>query len=184
MVRPELEGAISLSEDFYRTIGKFHVLWASADLSIDFAIGKFLELPPEDTHLLTAGMLYGRKLRLLSDLIKRNKTLDEKTRTKFLQSIKLLLGAKRDVITHSYIWSSGTEVKFYLRKAGGEKFTVQESRFTRTEFNEHAKRFEDAALRFDNALGASPKELSDFANAALSLDRKSNRSPAKSADKK
>jgi hypothetical protein len=183
MVRPELKGAISLSDDFYRTIGKFHVLWATADLSIDFAIGKFLGLPAEDTHLLTAGMFYGRKLRLLSDLVKRNGALGEKRRTKFLQSIKHLLGAKRDVVTHSYIWSSDIEVKFYLRKAG-DKFTVQESRFTRTEFNEHAKKFEDAALIFHKALGASPKELNDFANAALSLDRKSNKSPAKPAAKK
>ena len=45
MVRPELKGAISLSDDFYRTIGKFHVLWPTTDLSIDFAIGKFLGLP-------------------------------------------------------------------------------------------------------------------------------------------
>ena len=70
MVRPKLEGALIISDEFYRRIGEFHVLWATADLSIDFAIGKFLGLPAVDTHLLTAGMFYGRKLKLPAYLSK------------------------------------------------------------------------------------------------------------------
>jgi hypothetical protein len=61
---------------------------------------------------------------------------------------------------------------------------VQKESFTGKGFKEHVKKFAEATLMFHVALGAGTKELSAFANAALSLDGRSNNSPAKPAKRK
>src|SRR5262249_2400557 len=58
--------------DFVHELGWFFGAWSTFDMVTDFALGRFLNLPHQDTHLLTAGMVWGRKARLLVDLISRS----------------------------------------------------------------------------------------------------------------
>jgi hypothetical protein len=129
MVRPEMEGAFALTDEFYLTMGKYHVLWASIDIVIDCSIARSLKVPANDAHLITAGMFYGRKIRLLLDLLREDTVINQSIKTKMRQALKELLGSKRDVLTHGYIWSSQNTISFQLRKAG-EHFIVQTEEFT------------------------------------------------------
>ncbi len=181
-VNPELEGSIVLKEEFYRELGYFHIMCSIVDLTVDYAIAKFLAVPAEDVHLMTPGMSFGRKGKLLADLIGRSKQLDKAKRAKLLGAINALRAVRRDAVTHSYIWASKDEIKFIERKVTGD-FRAIEYCYTLNEFKAFVDDFAKKASIFDKELAAPPAELNAFANSALSLDRKSKRSPAKPADK-
>src|SRR5215211_1159361 len=63
--RPQPARALVHAREFQEWFGVFQVTWASMELVTDYAIGKFLELPAEATHLITSGLMFGRKARLL-----------------------------------------------------------------------------------------------------------------------
>jgi hypothetical protein len=162
------------SDRFIHQLGWFFGAWTTFDMITDFAIGKFLNATHEDTHLLTAGMMWGRKARLLADLIKRT---DHPKKSELLGSLNTVRGqVKRDVFAHSYTRSDENTVTFLNRKEGGG-YQAVEYPFTLERFTAHVKTFTQASEDFAKALGASPQELSAFTKAALSLNRKSNKSP-------
>jgi hypothetical protein len=183
--RPQPKHRLTSDDEFYQLVGQFHVLWSSLDLSIDFAIGKFLKLPAKDTHLVTTGMFYGRKIRLLLDLVNRDRKLPYRLRTKYNQSLKALLGSKRDLLTHGYLSSGPDSVSFFLRKSG-DQFSVQNQTFTIEEFREHIRRFAEACGSLQECLDATAggTTFKAFATAVFSLNRRSNKSPATPAAKK
>jgi len=171
---------LGLSPEFNMFLGMFHGTFASLNLTTDFAIGKFLNLEAAPTHLLTSGMMFGPKARLLADLISRS---DDPKKPQLLAPFNRLRGdSKRDVIAHGYVWSDAHTVRFIQRITSGE-YTVRSHSFTLKEFAEHAIRFATDAAEFYTVLGATQEVMDAFGNAALSLDRKSKTSPQKPQDK-
>jgi hypothetical protein len=57
---PDMEGAVALSKEFYLALGAFHTMCSAVDLTIDFAIAKFLNVTAADAHLITSGMMFGK----------------------------------------------------------------------------------------------------------------------------
>jgi hypothetical protein len=160
---------------FIHELGWFFGAWATFDLVTDFAIGKFLNASPEDTHLITAGMVWGRKARLLADLIKRS---SHPNKAELKRALGVIQGhAKRDMLAHSYMRSDATTVTFVHRQAGSG-YCATELTFTLESFRKHVKTFTQASVDFNNALGPpAPAEMSAFASASLSLNSKSSKSP-------
>jgi hypothetical protein len=110
---PEIANSLNLSDDYLISIGLFRGAWASLELTTDYAIWKFLGVTPERAHLITSGMMFGRKARLLADLIGRS---DHPNKAEILGWFNKLSGmSKRDVFAHSYVWSDGEIVKFVDR---------------------------------------------------------------------
>jgi hypothetical protein len=161
-------------------MGLFNGAWASFDLTTDYAIYKFLKVTPHQAHLITSGMMFGRKARLLADLIGRS---DHPEKAKILGAFnKARGGNKRDVFAHGYIWSGPDTVKFIERSVSGE-FKAVEHEFTLDELETHALNFILASQAFWDALGVTNDEAQAFANAALSLNRKPKTSPGSPAAK-
>jgi hypothetical protein len=164
---PDMEGAVALSDGFYKALGAFHMMCSALDLTVDFAIAKFLNVPAADAHLITSGMMFGKKGRLLADLIGRSNNTNK---AKFLGALNAVRATRRDVLTHSYIWSDQKDVKFIERSIGGE-FKAFEHAYTLDQLKSYVSDFAIKAADFHEALGVTREELRAFANAALSLSQ-------------
>lgn len=159
---------------FRRALGIFYTNWATLDLTVDYAIGEFLNVTAKEAHLITAGMMFGRKARLLADLIGRSA---HPRKAEILGAFNQIRGvSKREVFAHGYIGASKDTVSFLERTAGGE-FSAKEHVYTLAEFRAHTNEVSRVATAFSDALGVSDAELDGFATAALSLNRKSKTSP-------
>ncbi len=155
-------------------VGTFHGVWAIIDLITDYAIFRFLNVTPEQAHLITSGMMFGRKSRLLADLVGRS---DHPKRDKILGALNWIRGSsKRDIITHGYQISDDNSLGFVHRSISGE-FEASEHSFTNAEFLQHLRMLCAKAKEFQEALGVTHDQLREFGNAAFNLNRKSKTSP-------
>ncbi len=107
-------------------LGLFHMAFSRLDIATDFAIGKFLSVTPEEAHLITAGMMFGRKARLLAGLISRS---DHPRKAAILSEFNAIRGNnKREILLHGHIYQQNEEdrtVSFIERSVSGEfKATV------------------------------------------------------------
>jgi hypothetical protein len=167
------QNRLALTPEFTRALGLFHAAHASLDLTTDFAIYKFLGVTPQQAHLITSGMMFGRKARLLADLIGRS---DHENKKELLRTFNAVRGNNRDVIAHGYIWSDSKSVKFIERSISGEFKTI-EHKFSLNEFVANLDDFNNKATAFYNAFSVTFEEINAFANAALNLNRKSKTPP-------
>jgi hypothetical protein len=154
--------------DFHRLLGLFHSIWLSVDPMIDFMIGRLLGADHIDTHVLTAGLEFGRKLRILIDLLKRSDILNKDI---LVESLRTLQQSRRDNITHAYIATSPTTLVFNYRSRGGD-FTANRLSFSIRGFEDHVERMIKAAQAFQNATGFSEAEFDAFIAAADFKDPK------------
>ena len=83
---------------YLQLLGIFHSNWSAIDLYTDFAIYNFLHVTPQQAHLITSGMVFGRKARLLDDLIRNS---DDGRKQKLLEAFNKIRAAKHDIIAHS-----------------------------------------------------------------------------------
>src|SRR5689334_19215041 len=104
------------TDEFRRLLGSFHYNWAALDVRIDFAIYKFLNVTSLQAHLITSGMMFGRKVRLLVDLIKHS---SDTRKPQLLSALGRVTRANRDLLTHSYVRSDADSVTFMERKISG-----------------------------------------------------------------
>ena len=150
-------------DEFLAALGMFHGAWSDADLTVDYAIGQFLNLQPEQTHLLTSGMMFGRKAQLLAGLIARS---DHAQKTELVAALNVLRGEiRRDWIAHAYLMATDDTVTFIHRNVSGE-YRVNELTFTLTEFLEHAKKLAEAALQLQKALDLKRDKQEAFIESA------------------
>ena len=163
-----------LTTEFAALMGNFQGNWGSMELTTDIAICKFLNVTAKEAHLITAGMLFGRKAQLLAGLVSRS---DHPKKSEILGAFNKIRGmSKRDMFAHAYIRSDATTVTFLDRSAGGE-FTAAEHTYTLQQFKKYVSDFAVAGGDFYAALGLTKEECNEFANAALSLNRKPKTSP-------
>ena len=93
-------GWLVMSREFMELTGRFHEAWTSLELLTDYAIYKLLKVTPSQGHLITAGMFFSRKARLLADLIR---TSEYPNKAAILGAFnKVRDNNKRDIIAHSY----------------------------------------------------------------------------------
>jgi hypothetical protein len=161
-------GPFAHTDEFNRLLGMFHFNWSAADLHVDYAIYKFSGVTPLQAHLITSGMLFGRKMRLLVDLIKHG---DHSKRTELLAVLGRITKANRDIIAHSWVRSTASSVVFLERKISGP-FSAKEHAYSITEFTDHVTEVASAGMLFRELLGVNSVELHAFANAALSVNRR------------
>jgi hypothetical protein len=165
---------------YLQLLGIFHSNWSCIDLYTDFAIYQFLHITPQQAHLITSGMVFGRKARLLDDLIRHS---DDARKQKLFEAFNKIRAAKRDIITHSYVGSDALSIKYIERNTSG-RFKAHIHIYTFEEFKQHVQDVADAAKEFYIAVDASKAIINDFANAAFSLNRKSDTSPESPTESK
>jgi hypothetical protein len=101
---------LGMTVEFTSQVGRFYGIWAATELAIDYAIGFFLKLPPEETHLLTAGMEFNRKARLVMALIKRS---DHTNKSQLLAALKII---QNESLRNAFAihLSTTTKMRFHL----------------------------------------------------------------------
>lgn len=167
---PETPGIPIWEKEYHAALGTFHGMWSTIDVTTDFAIGRFLRVTYEQAHLITSGMMFGTKARLLMDLIHRS---DHPKRKELLDSFGSIRGnSKRDIVVHGYQMSSNKRIAFLERSRGGN-YTGTQHVFTRDEFFAHLDRLIEDGHKFYAALGASDDEMEAFVEAAISPPKKS-----------
>jgi hypothetical protein len=110
--------AMALNPTYLRAMGLFQSAWAGIEVCTDLAIGRMLGVTYEQTHLITSGLMFGRRARLFVDLAKRS-SLPKKASV--LQHFNVIRGdSLRDVFAHGYISSDKNSITFMERPGGGE----------------------------------------------------------------
>lgn len=157
------------TDEFLREYGSFYHAWALAEATLDFAIGKFLRLSDEETHILTAGMPHGRKCLLLQSLIGRT---DHPRKNELLGAIRIIQNeSMRNQFAHSYIMSLEDEVTFIERSHTG-LYRAKEHVFTPEQFTAHVDKFCAAFSTLYKGMEIQPFELALFMDAALNINSK------------
>ncbi len=169
---------VSQSIDFLHDLGLFYSIWSNIDLVVDYAITQFLNVSDESGHLLTAGTMFGRKARLLADLVARS---DHPQKARILGAINAIRGgSKRDVFAHGYILSNDEIVTFVERKPNDKQSGGIPHSFTLAEFSSHVRKVITSYSELWDALDKPSDGVKAFAQASLSMSRKSDKSPGKS----
>lgn len=165
---------MGLNREFLTAVGLFQTNWMQLDLLLDYAIGKFLGTSAANTHMLTAGLEFGRKSSWLRMLISKS---DHAKKSQLLSALNVIQNeSQRNVLFHSYLVGGANHVTFIERSRHG-KFSGKEHRYTMPEFHRHVDEIARAMSSFDEALGVSADELLEFAQAALSIRSKASTSP-------
>lgn len=165
---------LALDRKFVALTGIFYQAWTSANLAVDMAIGRLLHTNDHQTHVLTSGMEFGRKARLLHELIKKS---DHKRRRDAITAINFLRNeSKRNVFAHSYILTTTDTVTFVEREAGGP-YRARGHTFTLEEYENHVRKVVQAAADLEKAFAFTKDELTSFAYAAMSEENNDNTSP-------
>jgi len=140
--------------DFLAAFGLFYRMWSANDITVDYAIGKLLKLPADETHLLTAGIDFNRRASLLRILLNRG-TLPRKPQ--IISALNTIQNESlRNVFAHSFLQSDEITVTFIERTRHG-KYDPKKHSSTISTFRAHVHKFVDAAVAFQEymALGLS-----------------------------
>lgn len=106
-------GPLAFRDDYTQLMGQFQSNWAATEIVTDYAIYKFLKVTPGQAHLITSGMMFGRKARLLADLIGKS---DDPKKAQILGAFNKLRGmSKRDMFAHAYVRSDRASITFLDR---------------------------------------------------------------------
>jgi hypothetical protein len=173
---------IPLANDaqYLQNLGVFHSNWSAIDLYTDFAIFQFLKVTPEQAHIITSGMMFGRKARLLDDLIRHS---NDQRKPKLLEAFNKIRAAKGDIISHSYVKSDMLTVTFLEKNISGS-FKTKPHTYSAKDFYDHVKTTADAAKAFFAALECNQDDINAFAEAAVNLTNKSSTSPGSPLESK
>jgi len=147
--------------NFHHVLGQFHSMWMMFDVTLDFAIKKLLGINNQQAHILCTGMEFGKKLRLVSELLKRG---DVANGQELASAVKILQSARRDALTHGYIASNSTHVTFIYRNRG--TYSVDKVEFSIDEFEEHVAKMVKATIQFQKAIAPDVNQLGEFAISA------------------
>jgi hypothetical protein len=167
-------GRLALTTSFTSDVGRFYGMWSSLEACIDYTIGRLLKTSHTDTHILTAGMEFGRKANLLRALLARSDE-PEKDRIRALLT-KIQNESRRNIFTHSLMLSDSESVTFVHRKMDGT-YTGKEVRFTGPEFKQHVDDITAFAMDLSQLLSINPADFQEFGRAASSAENKASKSP-------
>ena len=124
--------------------------------------------------------MFGPKARLLADLVGRS---DHPKKAEILGPLNRVRGdTKRNEIAHGYLWSDDNRVRFIQRITSGE-FQCRVLEFNYEQFKDHVLKLINDSTALYTALEIDYADINAFADAALSLNRKSKTSPVSPASK-
>lgn len=171
-----LAKTMALQKKYLAAMGLFQSSWAAIEVNTDFAIGRMLGVTYYQTHLITSGVMFGRRSRLFVDLLKNS---DCPNKPKILEAFNTIRGSSlRDVFAHAYIASGGDTVTF-IERPGGHEFRVKHHEFTMDNFIAHVNKIVKAGVNLHNELKIQQSELDAFAHAAFNPSRSDTKSPGK-----
>ncbi|MFB6451782.1 hypothetical protein [Bradyrhizobium tunisiense] len=161
MEKPEKLG---VTVAFTSEMGRFYGIWATTELTVDFAICKLLSVPHEEGHLITAGVGFNQRARLLQALVKRKNAARGNEIIDALRTIQN--ESLRNTFAHSFLTGNEKTVEFVERSRHG-LYNPKVHQFTLEEFQDHVQKFWQAGQKLFAALGDPYEEFQQFAEAAI-----------------
>ena len=131
-------------------------------------------ISPEQTHLITASIDFGRRAQWLRELVRASKFSNKAALLGALNAIQN--DSKRNIFAHSYLSADEKNVWFVDRIPYGE-FSIKAHRFDAESFTQHVDNIAVHAQALEGALQATNKELDDFVQAAINMAAKFTVSP-------
>ena len=165
---------------FSLTLGQFYQLWSGVELISSLAVGILLDIPDEETHLVTARMEFSRKAGLIRELLQR-RPHPKKSAIKSALN-RLQNESKRNVFAHSIMLSDEHSVTF-LERGWQQDYVSSKHKFTLMEFSEHVHVFSKAVTDLREAFDISRERLWTFSEAAMRAQSKPRKSPKPPKDK-
>ncbi len=153
----------ALTQHFTENLGIFYGLWIALEATIEHQIGRLLKIAHIETHILIAGMEFGRKANLFRILIMRENGPNAEKIATLLN--KLQNEAKRNIFTHSIVHSVMDQVTFIHRKIDN-KFSATTTTFTSDEFENHVRNMVSVANEFGRLLNIDQADFQSFCDAA------------------
>jgi hypothetical protein len=166
--------AMLKDDAFVTNLGLFYGMWSTVETTVDYLIGRYLNLPHEETHILTAGMEFGRKANLLRTLVMRSRDPNKEKIRDLLSRIQS--ESKRNLFSHSMINSNVDSVTFVYRKTDGI-YSAKETRFAAEQFAEHVRSIARLGSEFSNVVKIDDVDFQSFGQAALSASQSDTTSP-------
>jgi len=172
--------SVAFSDAFIWHYGAFHASWISAEALLCYMIGSVLKISHTDTHIITAGMEFGRKAAIARNLVYRS---NHPKKSDVIGLIgKLQNESKRNVFAHGLMVTNNDKVTFLDRTRGGD-YDVTAHSFTLEEFIKHVKSVVKIGAELHRAFGPNEDDLEAFHQAALSIANKSATSPTPPSSK-
>ena len=134
---------------FQQYLGSFFAGWANIELLTSYLIGKLLKITDEEAHVVTSGMMFGTKARLLRNLLYRSNHPNKAVLTGALNRIQN--SSKRDAFAHSFILS-GPQVVNFIERPGHGDYQAKEHSYTLDEFLQHVRAVTAAMQEFQAGL--------------------------------
>ena len=153
-----------MNKEFIFELGKFHGAWATIDVELDLAISKSLNLSYEDAQMVTAGMQFGSKIRILYNIIKRG---NHPNKSKIIDALNTLRNkVKRNIVAHSYMITDEKTVTF-IERSGAHSYEVTKHEYTLESFKDLVKLMTQTGIQLFEAVELSNSELQKFGEAAF-----------------
>lgn len=169
MISADIPGVTDPEILYHYRLGVFHAVWSTIDITVDMAIGSFLDVTDEEAIMVTWGMMFGPKVKLLASLVRRSQHPEKQA---IMTSLNAVRGdAKRDVLAHGYQLGGLTQLGF-IEKARGNDFTTKVHLFTNEEFRLHVDKLIGHANQLQAALAFTPERAQRFSDAAAGLATK------------
>jgi hypothetical protein len=159
-----MESRYAYTDHFANTLGTFYVAWLALEATIECAIGRFLCLTHRRTHIIMAGMEFGRKASLFHVLLNESSYPNKAKIGELLTTIQK--EAKRNIFTHSLVHTEPQEVTFIHRTVKKQKMKVSKTKFTKDEFEEHVQEINITMNEFGELLNIDETDLTAFFEAA------------------
>jgi hypothetical protein len=179
---PDHPKSLLSDEKFTQQLGAFWVAWNRIELITSVAIGHILgNRRYATTHIITAGLEFGRKANLLRNLLHEIDATAEPARPPVMGGLIRSIGrlqneSKRNAIAHGIFVADDKTVTFIDLPKGGA-FIATPHRFTLKELKDHTDNVMRIGEEIRTTLRISETEIQRFAMAALKVNTKSTKSP-------
>ena len=172
--------SVAFSDEFIWHYGAFHASWISGEALLCYMIGSLLKISHTETHIITAGMEFGRKAAIARNLAYLSKHPKKKEVIGLIG--RLQNESKRNVFAHGLMVNNNETVTFLDRSRGGD-YDVTAYSFSLKEFVLHVQSVAKIGADLHRAFGADEADLEAFHQAALSIANKSATSPTRPSSK-
>lgn len=154
-------------------LGHYHIAWSVAEALIEVAIAKLLRLGPTEGSIVTAGLMFVGRAKILEALLARKEGGNKKA----LRHLRSIMNRPDRVdLTHSVVMFHDEGLYFRRRKVDGELRSA-DIPYDWRGLMEKTAALSQTTMKLQQALDISDKAIHEFFQAAHSAAAKVEKSP-------
>ncbi|MPY74600.1 MAG: hypothetical protein GEU87_10095 [Alphaproteobacteria bacterium] len=146
------------NQDLLAALGTFVIAWSGIETTVEAGIHKQTGLPPLESSIITAGLMFKSRTAILSSLLNRNPEKNAQALA-IVRQIEAL--SDRNDIVHGIIGGNKTKIWFNRRKTG-RKFTSKIEDYDLERLRALALKYADLSGELFKALGLTKDSYLKF----------------------